>query len=318
MTFFKRIIRGFVPHALKLEYKSWETQRKDAKQLAPIKETLEAIETRWPDSADFNVTDNPIFIFAAGWRSGSTLLQRLLMSDERVLIWGEPFDHCNPVRMHAESLRRVNGDYPCNDWFLGKRQTQGGRSLSDVFIATMYPDVKYLRKAHQEFFLNFLARPATDNGYSRWGLKEVRLGIEDAIYLKWLFPNAKFLFLYRNPYKAYTSLRPHFYNWHLYETWPKTPIRTPYTFGKHWRSLVEGYINRGHEVEALIIKYEELCCGEFPIEKLETYLDIKISKDILGNRVGQTQKKVPISKIEIGLLNRGIGAWAEKLGYATR
>lgn len=40
----------------------------------------------------------PIFLLSAGWRSGSTLLQRLIMSDARVLIWGEPYDECGLVQ----------------------------------------------------------------------------------------------------------------------------------------------------------------------------------------------------------------------------
>jgi hypothetical protein len=32
--------------------------------------------------------DQPIFVCAVGWRSGSTLLQRLLMTDPSVLVWG--------------------------------------------------------------------------------------------------------------------------------------------------------------------------------------------------------------------------------------
>ena len=32
----------------------------------------------------------PIFLLATGWRSGSTLLQRILVTDPHVLLWGEP------------------------------------------------------------------------------------------------------------------------------------------------------------------------------------------------------------------------------------
>src|SRR5258708_2685540 len=32
----------------------------------------------------------PIFLLATGWRSGSTLLQRIVSTDPNVLLWGEP------------------------------------------------------------------------------------------------------------------------------------------------------------------------------------------------------------------------------------
>ena len=48
---------------------------------------------------------SPIFLFSAGWRSGSTLLQRLVMSDKQVLIWGEPYDECGPVQAMAQTMK---------------------------------------------------------------------------------------------------------------------------------------------------------------------------------------------------------------------
>lgn len=58
-------------------------------------------------------------------------------------------------------------------------KAQGYENLTDIFIANMSPEMEYLKKAHQDFFLGLLARPAIGNNYSRWGLKEVRLGIDD-------------------------------------------------------------------------------------------------------------------------------------------
>ena len=38
----------------------------------------------------------PVFVFSAGWRSGSTMLQRMIMENNpELLIWGEPFDLTN-------------------------------------------------------------------------------------------------------------------------------------------------------------------------------------------------------------------------------
>src|SRR6185312_12863121 len=39
---------------------------------------------------------SPIFLLSAGWRSGSTLLQRMIMEKNHdILMWGEPFDHAS-------------------------------------------------------------------------------------------------------------------------------------------------------------------------------------------------------------------------------
>lgn len=51
--------------------------------------------------------EEPIFLMAAGWRTGSTLLQRLIMSDSRVLMWGEPYHECGLIQNLAGSMRRL-------------------------------------------------------------------------------------------------------------------------------------------------------------------------------------------------------------------
>lgn len=47
------------------------------------------------DQDDALDCENPVFILSAGWRSGSTLLHRMIMADEKVMIWGEPYAHSN-------------------------------------------------------------------------------------------------------------------------------------------------------------------------------------------------------------------------------
>ena len=54
----------------------------------------------------------PIFIFAAIWRSGSTLLQRLLCSDPSLILWGEPYtdtDLLPRLARGAKALLQENG-----------------------------------------------------------------------------------------------------------------------------------------------------------------------------------------------------------------
>ena len=80
-------------------------------------------------------------------------------------------------------------------------------------------------------------------------------------------------------------------------------------------SFVEGYVNRSHEVNGLVIQYEDLCSGQFPIEKLEDYLDVEISRNILEQKVDQTKKKESITKIEVSLLKRAINPFLNYFSY---
>jgi hypothetical protein len=52
-------------------------QIKIPRATADLEAGLAVIKERWPELQN-TCTDDPVFIFAAGWRSGSTLLQRLL------------------------------------------------------------------------------------------------------------------------------------------------------------------------------------------------------------------------------------------------
>ena len=47
----------------------------------------------------------PVFALASIWRSGSTLLQRLLCSDPDILLWGEPYGDAGFLPGLANSAR---------------------------------------------------------------------------------------------------------------------------------------------------------------------------------------------------------------------
>ena len=124
------------------------------------------------------------------------------MSDPNVFIWGEPYDHCRIVQALAETTKAFTPDWPPQRYFYdGSEKSE----LSARWIADLYPSLEDLRQGHRAIFEAMFAKPARETGANRWGLKEVRLGAEHAHYLKWLFPKARFLFIYRNPLEAYRS-----------------------------------------------------------------------------------------------------------------
>ena len=311
-------MKGYISKLLPFEWRLKLEERKiasaDHLKIKTIDQTIDCIRSRWP-ACFADCGKNPVFLFSSGWRSGSTLLQRMIMSDKRALIWGEPYRNCNYVQHQMTALQAIGYGYPGNDWFLEEFIRDGGE-LSDQFIANLYPDIEHLWMANRSFFENLLERPAIDRGYSIWGLKEVRLGIDAALYLQWLFPGARFLFLYRNPYHSYASLKLHRTTWDLYEMWPETPVRSPGSFGKLWANLITGFLNDGHKVNGLVIKYEDLCSGSYPVEKIEEYLEIRVSRDILRHKVSGTIKtKEPLTKKDVALLARVVSPLASKLGY---
>ena len=63
------------------------------------REHRRAIRRRWPDLRN-DCREEPVFLLASGWRTGSTLVQRLIVRS--CFTWGEPFGH-------ALSYQAVNG-----------------------------------------------------------------------------------------------------------------------------------------------------------------------------------------------------------------
>ena len=257
--------------------------------------------------------EEPIFLLSAGWRSGSTLLQRLIMSDPRVLIWGEPYDECGLIQALARSMQPFRPGWPPREYFYdGSPPNQ----LTGEWIANLFPSLDDWRKGQRALFDITFAEPARRAGAQRWGIKEVRLGAEHCAYLRWLYPRAQFVFLHRNPLDAYRSYCRYGRNW--YDTFPDKPVFTPTAFGAHWKHLAGSFLLQAAELNALMVRYEDLASGAFPLEQLETHLRICIDQELLRGKVGSSERsgeQAYISKLEQWLLWRAVKPVAAQLDY---
>jgi Sulfotransferase family len=282
----------------------------DLKIVPTVEEALNNISLRWPELKS-NCDSSPVFIFSAGWRSGSTLLQRLVMSSGSIIVWGEPYGRAGLIDNLSRSIASITDNYPNTQWFIDEilSDRTSSSDLAGEWIANLYPEIHYLLESHTAFLLNLFEKPAQARGIDRWGLKEVRLTIDNAIYLKWLFPKAKFLFLYRNPYNCYAS----FQGFYWYKRWPIEPVYTPEQFGAHWKNLLEGYIAGCHKVDGMLIKYEDLCNENFDFAELEKYLELKLNKSTLEKVIYSTKRAA--ASEELSLLSSAVNPLAKNLGY---
>jgi hypothetical protein len=292
-----------------------EHHRQSIRQPIDIQSGLSSIRRHWPDLHSPNQTA-PIFVFSAGWRSGSTFLQRWIMTGEKVMVWGEPYRHAALIESLAGQLKAFTPDWPVDDFMV--RGDEYERDLTQAWVANLYPSPTNFMSAHLGFFEKLFVEPARELGKIRWGLKEVTLSVDHARYLRWLFPNAKFLFLCRDPYVAYGSYR----KWRsLYRTWPAEPVFTATRYGAIWRNLAADFLENHKDVGGLFLRYEELQTGETKV-RLEDYLGFRLAEPSslarIGDRHGpkRTQTNAHwMPKLEAFLLKRQVDPVSLQLGY---
>jgi len=286
-----------------------ERARADLALEPTLRDAIEAIRTRWPEAQ--NQTDSaPVFIISSGWRVGSTLLQRLVMSSERLIMWGEPYSREALLAHLAEPIKGIGLGMSSKHQFTEGDVDAG--EASRKWVATMGPTVMQVLKGQIAYLEVLLGDPAREAGYDRWGLKEVRLTMDHAYWLRWLFPKAVFLFIYRNPYDAYVSFR----GLYFHERWPDKPVYTPAQFGAHWRRTAEGIVSEFDRVGGLLIKYEDLVSGAFSLDALEAHIGMPVARDLLRKKVGSSGHDLSaIPRVEFEMLRRAVDPVAKRLGY---
>lgn len=281
-----------------------------------LSEAIQHIQRRWPDASPPSGRDSvPVFIFSAGWRSGSTLMQRLVMSSGDIAVWGEPLGDAALIARMGHSLSAITQTWPPESFFDTGQELEG---LADEWIANLTPQMQYLKSAHAELLRKWLGDSAQKSfGIARWGMKEVRLTIDHARYLKWLFPDSRFIFVYRNPYNAFRSWKGN--RWH--STWPGYYHNSPVAYGRHWRLLMDGFLQGHAEVDGILVKFEDLVSGAVDIERIADHIQVDaLNADVLKRKVGTpkgtvAKKKKSTSWFDRAAISATCGPLLGKLGY---
>jgi len=287
----------------------WQASMTRSSATRSLSAGLAEFQRRFP-TARSTAEDDPIFVLAAGWRSGSTLLQRMLI--HRCLVWGEPYGHSGLIDSLFEPIRAITSSWPEPGHFYEGEQSA---ELAARFIANLYPSPQDLLNSHVSWFHSLFAEPAKRAGFPRWGLKEVRLSADHAVYLRWLFPRAKFLFLIRNPYESfcsYSARRRAGLLW--YKKWPSEPMYAG-SFGKHWRDLADSFLGLQDAVDGIVVRYDQLCVGD--LRPIEEYLGLELLRDAATVKPsdGGPTRLDEIEPAELIELDREVGSLAASLGY---
>lgn len=169
----------------------------------PKNESLEGYDPT--DYAKF-----PIFLLGTG-RCGSTLLQKILNSVDKVMIYGE---HGGFLRQIAEAYFLNLEDKKIEKYIMS--QNVAGEDPISVFENSKDPQLwsawtnwynrQTVKKNFRDFIESFF-NPISLGRKVHWGFKEIRYGLSDRVLemLADLYPKGRFIFIVRHPVDVVAS-----------------------------------------------------------------------------------------------------------------
>lgn len=222
-----------------------------------------------------NTSAAPIFIFSSSWRSGSTLLQRFVTATGDVLVWGETGGALNAIaeavggweQITADSARRFPGGTG------GKGEAAYQKFIAEpknehagLWIANLTPPYADILASLRTLFDTLYRQRAQEFGYPRYGFKETRCDLTTARNLQTLFPDARFVFLVRNPFDVMLSIKR--------RNWIGRPAghATLKYYADHWRMRAMQFRQADF---GLALRYEDFVADPALQDRLLDYLDIE-------------------------------------------
>jgi hypothetical protein len=295
----------------------WAWQRCQSVILPDVKHLTRSLAVLHPQASDqvggASETEAPIFLLSTGWRAGSTLLQRILITEPRLLLWGEPLGEMTIVSKIAEMISHSLS--PRNLQLWRDQPDPSSPGLPTSWVANLYPQSDDFHLALRGLFDRWLHEPARERGFARWGLKEVRFGAVEAALLHWLYPNARFVIITRHPYDSYRSLADAAWD-PVYYRYPDVCVDSAASFARHWNRLAVSWSELPAGFPSFHIKYEDLVAGKVDFRKLESWLGIEIKESVaLSASVGGTAKRRRLSWYERLIIAREAAEGLDALGY---
>ena len=248
----------------------------------------------------------PIFLLGTK-RSGTTLLQRILNSGEDVMIWGEHRGFLSQIAeayfLNFEDKTIIRNIPASNAPFRPQAKT---RQLKNSKLWLGWHNW-YSQKDVKNMFGSFISSffiPTFRKKDLFWGFKETRYGFADRTIemLAELYPDAKFVFIIRNPvdivdrlklsYLRKTTGLEHETNFSQLENSDENKFSTAEA-AEQWTRQNYRFVefSAKNSQRSLIVRYEELVSQESVAEEIMKWLNVSYSQqkilDILNMKDGR-------------------------------
>ena len=266
----------------------------------------------------------PIFVIGPTTRCGTSLLQRLLNSTGKIVVYGENFAL---LQTFPDIIRNYQREGDAKRKVIAMARDLLVKEKQDFEASSLFPDFdNYLRALIGSFRL--LLRSYRDDaaalGFERWGIKhQIRNQTSFAI-LPRLLPDARYVMIYRDLLPVARSAKAR---------WPGD-FRGP----NDWRRFARNWADNIRTMQRLsgdaflLLKYEEFVADPEPhLQRLERFVEIEgIDRAVMTRRINDQPRFAPdgsaiadyrppqaLSEEETGLMMAECAPFYRELGYGA-
>jgi len=277
--------------------------------------TLPEVE---PGSGSREPSSPPVFVLSAGWRSGSTALQRLIISGGTAFIWGEPY----PTSRLLPRLQRIAAEVEVVDGQPDRVLSGPDLSpeMSSSWVATTNPPATYVMRGIRAMLQETYWGPLRDTGFTTWGAKEVVATPEQIRLLAEVFPEAHFVCVVRHPTSAYRSFRKFVVSGVTTRPGAATRlswVKGPVGYAENWARMAGTFRDFGVEDRFHLFRHEDIVGDPGFADRLGTLLNMRLSPEAWATKMSETPKVPPglMERAELSVLARACRREATRWGY---
>ncbi len=193
---------------------------------------------------------DPLFITSPSIRCGTTLLQRLLCSSRRALIYGEPCAADLEIYLNLYVLKTREYSVRKQMQAMGLRDVLEGKT--DEWLIDLMPDIEsYLAALAQATFagLAYCRTYALEDGRPVWGVKYPGWKPSTIKLLRDFMPQSRFIYIYRDLIACLKSAKAQ----HLLRSMSEVK-----DFCRAWQESLIYMLGRTHDPAVLLVNYAEL------------------------------------------------------------
>ncbi len=221
---------------------------------------------------------HPVFIFAPTARCGITLLQRLLNSSRRIIVYGENSLLINTLpnnvfyfnayaKQHNQARQRLlSGEY--DFW------SSAVWPDSSVWCGTVIKSIEMFLKVYQD--------ESSKYGFDKWGIKSPVDDSRTCAFYFQTFPASKIIFIYRHIVDVMMSYKS--------RKWIPN-LSACSDIAQQWCKNVNYMLNGDVPNRVIVLKYEDLLANKDEyVERIENLIGISgIDKSVFNRKVNTFQ-----------------------------